>query len=474
MYFEQFYLACLSHASYMLGSEGVAVVIDPQRDVEIYLEAAAEQGLKIAHIFETHLHADFVSGHQELAERTGAKIYIGRAAGAEFPHVDVDDGFELQVGRIRLRVLGTPGHTPESLCVVATDPDREMPDRKPAGDAPWAVFTGDTLFIGDVGRPDLAPSHTPQQLAGMLYDSLHDKLLTLPDSVLVYPAHGAGSLCGRNMRADKFSTIGTERLTNAALQIKTRDEFVRMTTEHLPPRPAYFAKDAAINRAGAAALGELPPLEAIPAQRVTALEQEGAVVLDVRSAADFAAAHIPGSLNIGLSGQFASWAGTVLGIETRVVLVAADAERAAEARMRLSRVGIERVLGYVQDGVEGWRAAGLPVACVEQMTAAELNARLQRDRRLQVLDVRREIEWQAGHIAGAHWHALDAFPAGLPALDRHRPVAVHCKSGYRSIIAASLLERAGFERVINVSDGFDGWQKDSLPVNNGTAVLAGR
>src|SRR5581483_353851 len=341
MYFEQFYLACLSHASYMLGSDGVAVVIDPQRDVEIYLEAAAEHRLKIAHIFETHLHADFVSGHRELAERTGAKIYIGRAAGAEFPHVDVDDGFELRVGRLNLRALATPGHTPESLCLVATDPDRELPDGKPAGDAPWAVFTGDTLFIGDVGRPDLSPTHTPQQLAGMLYDSLHGKLLSLPDSTLVYPAHGAGSLCGRNMRADKFSTIGRERLTNAALQIKTRDEFVRLTTEQLPPRPAYFAKDAAINRAGAGALAELPPLEPVPAKRVTTLEQEGAVVLDVRPAEDFAAAHIPGSLNIGLSGQFASWAGTVLGIETRVVLVAADEARASEARMRLSRVGIE-------------------------------------------------------------------------------------------------------------------------------------
>src|SRR5438309_4567122 len=252
MYFEQFYLGCLAHASYMLGSEGEAAVVDPQRDVDIYLKAAGERGLKITHIFETHLHADFVSGHMELAGRTGAKIHIGAKAGAAFPHEALRDRTEIKVGKLRIAALETPGHTPEGVCLVITDQEKSS--------APWAVLTGDTLFIGDVGRPDLSKTHTPQQLAGMLYDSLHGKLLKLGDEVLVYPAHGAGSLCGRSMRAERSSTIGTERLTNYALQIKSRDEFIRQLTENLPARPEYFLQDAQINRAGAPALAELPAL----------------------------------------------------------------------------------------------------------------------------------------------------------------------------------------------------------------------
>src|SRR5690242_8532846 len=240
MFFEQFYLGCLAHASYMLGSEGEAAVVDPQRDVDIYLKAASERGLKIRHIFETHLHADFVSGHLELAQRTGATIHIGAKAGATFAHHALQDGSEVKLGNLRIRALETPGHTLEGICLVITDEEKSAD--------PWAVLTGDTLFIGDVGRPDLSKLHTPQQLAGLLYDSLHGKLLRLNDSVLVYPAHGAGSLCGRNMRAERSSTIGTERLTNYALQIKTRDEFVRQLTENLPARPEYFLQDAQINR----------------------------------------------------------------------------------------------------------------------------------------------------------------------------------------------------------------------------------
>ena len=265
MYFEQFYLGCLAHASYMLGSEGEAAVVDPQRDVEIYLKAADEQGLKIRHIFETHLHADFVSGHLELAERTGAKIYIGAEAGATFSHVAMRDGSEVRFGNLRITALETPGHTPEGICLVVTDEEKSS--------APWAVLTGDTLFIGDVGRPDLSKTHTPQQLAGSLYDNLHGKLMKLGDQVLVYPAHGAGSLCGRNMRAERSSTIGTERLTNYALQIKTREEFIRQLTDNLPSRPEYFLQDAQINRAGAPALTEmrdLPPIAAPATQRAAA------------------------------------------------------------------------------------------------------------------------------------------------------------------------------------------------------------
>src|SRR5580698_4688759 len=339
MFFEQFYLGCLAHASYMLASEGEAVVVDPQRDVDIYLKAAEEQQVKIRHIFETHLHADFVSGHKELAARTGATIYIGAHAGAVFPHVGVRDGFDLRVGKARISVSETPGHTVESICLVITDEEKSS--------RPWAVLTGDTLFLGDVGRPDLSKTHTPEQLAALLYDSLHNQLLNLSDEVLVYPAHGAGSLCGRNMRAERSSTVGTERLTNYALQIKSKEEFVRQLTENLPTRPEYFLQDAEINRTGAASLSELPALAPISASSLKALLDDGVIALDVRPGDQFAAAHVPGSVNIALSGQFASWAGTVLGLSARPVLIADSLEQLSEARLRLARVGIEDALGYL-------------------------------------------------------------------------------------------------------------------------------
>src|SRR5271166_687186 len=354
MYFEQFYLGCLAHASYMLASEGEAVVVDPQRDVELYLKAAAEHNVAIRHIFETHLHADFVSGHQELASRTGAQIYIGAQAGAKFPHVPVRDGFALNFGRASIRVLETPGHTPESICLVVTDKEKSP--------SPWAVLTGDTLFIGDVGRPDLSPSHTPKELAGMLYDSLHSKLMKLDDRVLVYPAHGAGSLCGKNMRAERSSMIGTERLTNYALQIKSREEFVTQLTSNLPVRPEYFLKDAEINRTGAAALADLPPLRAIAPAELNAMLSAGEIALDVRPGEEFAAGHVPGSVNIALSGQFASWAGTVLGLSAHPVLIAADDAQLEEARLRLARVGIEVLDGYLDGGVDAWKQSGFPTA----------------------------------------------------------------------------------------------------------------
>jgi len=454
MYFEQFYLGCLAHASYLFGSEGEAIVVDPQRDIDIYVQAALKQGLKIRHTFETHLHADFVSGHKELAARTGATIYIGRAAGATFPHIDVGDGFKLQVGKLRLNVLETPGHTPESCCLVITDEERP--------DSPWAVLTGDTLFIGDVGRPDLSKTHTPQQLAGLLYDSLHGKLMTLPDEVLVYPAHGAGSLCGRNMRAERSSTIGTERLTNYALQIRSREEFIRQMTSNLPARPEYFLEDAAINRAGATPLSELPPLKPISAAELKVMLQRGEFALDVRPTERFAAGHVPGSINIALSGQFASWAGAVLGLSSKPVLVSDTAEEISEARVRLARVGIEDLYGYLEGGVIGWQRAGFGLAELRQMTVQELGRRVD-DGDLQVLDVRRQAEWDAGHIPGADWYPLDRFRAALPPREKDGLIAVHCKSGYRSMIAASLLQRAGYH-VINVIGGFDAWEKAQLPV----------
>jgi hydroxyacylglutathione hydrolase len=452
MYFEQFYLGCLAHASYMIGSGGDAAVVDPQRDVEIYLKSAEENGLKIRHIFETHLHADFVSGHRELAVRTGAKIYIGEKAGATFPHVPVRDGSELVFGNCKISILETPGHTPESICLVVTDNDKRP--------APWAVLTGDTLFIGDVGRPDLSPAVTPQELAAMLYDSLHNKLMKLPDDVLVYPAHGAGSLCGRNMRADRSSTIGTERLTNYALQIRSREEFVRQLTTNLPSRPEYFAKDAEINRGGASALAELPELAAVPAVKVKSLIEEGIPALDIRSMEAFAAAHVPGSISIALSGQFASWAGSLLGLAARPVVIADNADQIGEARIRLARVGIEELSGYLQDGLEGWKQAGFPLASLPQISVHDLSARPD----LHVVDVRRDGEWQAGHLENAQLWPLDRLRDSLPPLDKNAAIAVHCKSGYRSTVACSLLQRAGYTNVVNVTGGFDAWQQEHLPV----------
>jgi glyoxylase-like metal-dependent hydrolase (beta-lactamase superfamily II)/rhodanese-related sulfurtransferase len=445
--FDQFYLTCLSHASYLIGSEGIAAVVDPQRDVEIYLSAAAERGLQIRHVIETHLHADFVSGHRELAERTGAKVYLGAQAGAKFDHIPVRDGDEVKFGNCVLRFIETPGHTLESICILVTDLDR-APD-------PFAVLTGDTLFIGDVGRPDLAADHTPQQLAALLYHSLHEKLLKLPDDVEVYPAHGAGSLCGRSMGAERKSTIGLQRAANYALRARSEDEFVRLVTADLPERPRYFSKDVELNRAGAPALGDLPPLPLIPAAAAFEQQKSGAIILDTRPAAEFAAGHAAGSIQIGLSGQFASWAGSVIGLDNDIILLAEDEQTASEARMRLARVGIERVIGAVAGGISGWVEANLPVATVALIGAEELRSG-QLDG-IQLLDVRRAPEWQAGHIPGAIHKPLDALSRSLNGLDRVRPAFVHCKSGYRSMIACSILQRAGFQAVYNVTGGYDAW-----------------
>jgi hydroxyacylglutathione hydrolase len=454
MYFEQFYLGCLAHASYLLASEGEAVVVDPQRDVDIYLKAAEQRGLRIHHIFETHLHADFVSGHQELAARTGAKIYIGPNGRATVPHAEVHEGFELRVGNMRIKVLETPGHTPESICLVVTDEEKSA--------SPWAVLTGDTLFLGDVGRPDLPRTHTPTVLAGMLYDSLHDKLLKLPDDVIVYPAHGAGSLCGRNMRAERFSTIGTERLTNYALQIESKEEFIRQLTTNLPPRPEYFPQDAQINRTGAPALSELPGLKAVSARELQLLLNEGVIALDVRSATEFASGHVPGSINIPLSGQFASWAGILLGLSSRPLLIATSPEELSEARTRLARVGIDDARGYLQNGIEGWVGAGLNLVELPQITVQQLNEHFGAGK-IQLLDVRRQPEWEAGHVEAAAWWPLEDFTTSLPQVDRNAPIAVHCKSGYRSTIACSWLRREGFRNVTNVIGGFDAWEEARLP-----------
>ena len=463
MTFEQFYLGCLAHASYLIGSEGVAAVVDPQRDVGIYLDAARQHGLRIAHIIETHLHADFVSGHQELAQKTGATIHLGEGSGATFAHRAVRDGDEIEFGKCRLGFAQTPGHTLESISVLVTDLEQ--------GASPIAVLTGDTLFIGDVGRPDLSDSHTPQELAGLLYDSLHRKLLPLPDEVRVYPAHGAGSMCGRNISADRNSTIGRERLSNYALQPMPRERFIELMTNDLPARPEYFQRDVDANRRGAAPLDALPPLRGLAPAEVLRLQKDGATVLDTRPATPFCSAHVPGSICIPLGGQFAAWAGAILGLDLDLILVAEDQKAAEEARVRLARVGIERVNGVLDQGLAGWATARLPLAHIDQVAVQDLHAEMADDPGLCVVDVRRRAEWDQGHIAGARFHPLDQLRGRLDGLDPQRLTAVHCKSGYRSTIACSLLEAHGFDRLMNVQGGFDAWTAAGLPSEQAKAAV---
>jgi glyoxylase-like metal-dependent hydrolase (beta-lactamase superfamily II)/rhodanese-related sulfurtransferase len=451
MYFKQFYLGCLAQASYLIGSEGEAVVVDPRRDVDDYLAEAGTQGLRIRYVVETHLHADFVSGHRELAERSGAEIVFGRRAGAALPHRTVADGDELRVGAVVLRFLETPGHTPESVSVLVID-TAASPD-------PKMVLTGDTLFIGDVGRPDLAAGRgeAPEAMAGMLYDSLHGKLLKLPDGVLVYPAHGAGSLCGRNISSDTWSTVGDQRRSNYALQPMTRDAFVKMMTADLPELPSYFARDVEINRGGAAPLAGHSAPAALSPEAVRAAAAEGATLLDVRDSAAFGAAHLPASIHIGLGGAFASWAGTLLPPDRPIVLIAEDEAGAEEAATRLARVGLETVPGHLAGGVAAWDRAGLPLLTRPQITVDELAARRGETPGLQVVDVRRKGEYAAGHVPGARHLPLDRLDREADRLDATRPTAVICAGGYRSSAATSLLERHGFADLVNVVGGTSAW-----------------
>src|SRR5262249_43718426 len=391
MYFKQFYLACLAHASYLIGSEGEAVVVDPQRDVDEYIKEAAANGLTIKYVIETHLHADFVSGHRELAARTGAQIIFGEKAGADLAHRAVRDGEEITIGKVVLHFLETPGPSPEGICILVTD--------GPEPRAPKKLLTGDTLFIGDVGRPDLAggQGYTPQMMAAMMYDSLHDKLLRLPDETEVYPAHGAGSMCGRHMSKETSSTIGEQRKFNYALKPMSKDEFVQMMTLDLPEAPAYFPEDAEINRSGARGLDELAPPTALSPQEIANLDPD-TVLLDVRSAADFGVGHLPGSINIGLGGRFAMWAGSLIPLSAVIVLVAKSEAQVKESIVRLARVGIENVKGYLDGGVEKWVNAGFSLATTDQVTVDQLRDLLEEEENLQVLDVRRPAEFASGHV----------------------------------------------------------------------------
>jgi len=440
----------------MVVSDGVAAVIDPQRDVDIYLQAAAASGAKIGHIIETHLHADFVSGHRELADRTGGRIYLGVGSGADFSHVAVQDGDEIQFGACSLRFLQTPGHTLESICIVMTD--------QCGPGQPMKVFTGDTLFVGDVGRPDLAPAHTPQELAAILYHSIHEKLMTLPDETEILPAHGAGSLCGRNMSSEKSSTIGKERRTNYAVLARSSDEFVHLLTDHLPARPEYFAREVDLNRHGAAPLSELPGPAALTAPEVLRLQKEGAVVVDTRPAMQFAVGHVPGSVHISLTGQYAPWAARILGLDTRLIIAGEDAEHVRESQLRLARVGVENIVGYLADGVTGWIRNGFDLDFIPQITVQEFVELCEQEPgRLAVLDVREPGEVSGGAIGNSASIPLGELKSRIGELDSEKPLLVYCRSGYRSSIATSLLRRAGFRNVANLIGGFDAWKAAGFP-----------
>jgi glyoxylase-like metal-dependent hydrolase (beta-lactamase superfamily II)/rhodanese-related sulfurtransferase len=441
MQFKQFYLGCLAHASYYIGSETEAAIIDPQRDVQQYLTEAAANGQKIKYVIETHSHADFVSGHIELARKTGAQIVYGHRAKTEFPTLKVKDGDALEIGKINLKFIETPGHTPEGITILAEDSENPS--------APPKMFTGDTLFVGDVGRPDLigSPGYTAEQMGAMLYDSLHEKILPLPDATEIYPAHGAGSLCGKSLSKETWSTLGQQRKTNYALQRMSKEEFIKLVAADQPEIPAYFPKSAAQNLKGSAALEDLPQ-----PQKTTSAEIENfdGVVLDVRSVADFGAGHVPKSINIGLGGQFASWAGTIISIGTPIAIVAETREQIDEAFMRLTRVGIETVKGYILIGdYKGKKTA------VEQIPVAKVKEKLSGD--IQFVDVRRVAEHAVGHAPHTINYPLDVLPKKIERLNPDKPTYVICQSGYRSSLGASILENAGFKKIYNVTGGTKAW-----------------
>jgi glyoxylase-like metal-dependent hydrolase (beta-lactamase superfamily II)/rhodanese-related sulfurtransferase len=464
MILKQFYLNCLAHASYLVGDElsRRAAVVDPQRDIDQYLAFAEEHGLRIAHVFLTHLHADFVAGHIELRDRVGATIYLGAVARAEYRFTPLHDGDIVDLGRVRLQALETPGHTAESISLAVYDLDRSVTE-------PQAVLTGDTLFVGDVGRPDLrvALGWSANDLAGLLYDSLRNKLLALPDQSVIYPAHGAGSLCGKALGRETFSTIGEQRRSNYALQPMTRDAFVGLVTADQPDAPAYFTYDAVLNSKERPTLDEtLERVNALTLDHVLALQAVGAQVLDTRDPAVFAAAHLTGSINIGLGGQYATWAGTVLSREKPIVIIA-DPGREHEAAMRLGRIGFDQVVGYLKDGLCRIESRPGLMMSTERLSAQVAVERMAASAGAQaplMVDVRGSGERQQKRIAGSVGIPLTHLGDRLSELPADRPLLVHCAGGYRSSIAASLLQCHGFTQVSEIEGGIAAWDAGKLPL----------
>jgi hydroxyacylglutathione hydrolase len=458
---EQYYLGCLAHASYLVADEQshVAAVVDPQRDVEQYLDDARRLGVSIEHVFLTHFHADFVAGHLELRDRTGATIHLGARASAEYQFVPAGDGETVELGpEVRLEVLETPGHSPESISILVYDLGA-------SAETPHAVLTGDTLFIGDVGRPDLRASlgWSAEELGGLLYDSLRDKLLALPDATLVYPTHGAGSLCGRNLSTETVSTIGTQRLYNYALQPMGKAEFVRIVTADQPDTPPYFSYDAVLNARERPTLEDALARELRPVSLEETLElrRAGVQLLDTREPAAFEGAHLVGSVNIGLGGSYATWCGTVLDGERPVVIVA-EPGREQESAVRLGRIGFDIVAGYLDGGMQALAARPELVGRVERVTAATLAEQLESPEPPAVVDVRTVREWDERRIEGSVNVPLARLAERIEELPRDRPLVVHCATGYRSAIAVSLLLRDGFTAVSDLVGGIAAWESSRL------------
>jgi len=464
--FKQYYLGCLAHASYLIADSGsrVAAVVDPQRDVDQYLDDAREQGLEIRHVFLTHQHADFIAGHLELRDRVGALIHLGARAKAEYGFAAMKDGESLRLGdEVTLKVLETPGHTAESISIVIVNAKAGEVTGGQENE-PWAVLTGDTLFVGDVGRPDLRASlgWAADDLAGMLYDSLHGKLLALPDATLVYPAHGAGSLCGKSLGSENFSTIGVQRRLNYALQPMSKQQFVSLVCADQPDAPPYFSYDAVLNTKERVTLEKAleQSLKPLTLERLLQLKSEGAQLLDVRDAPYFEAGHLKDSLNIGLGGQYATWAGTLLDRE-RPIVVIAEPGREYEAQVRLGRIGFDRVAGYLEGGMQALASRPDLVARTERVSPEELAEELDdpssASAPLFIIDVRTPREWNQSRIEGSVNIPLNHLRARMAEVPRGRRVIVHCASGYRSATAASLLGQHGFEDLGDLAGGINAW-----------------
>ena len=465
MIFKQFYLNCLAHASYLVGDEDTrtAAVVDPQRDIDGYLAFAGQHGLTIAHVFLTHFHADFLAGHLELRDRTGATIYLGAAAKAEYDFQPLRDGDSVQFGKIRLEALETPGHTPESMCILVYDLTE-------SASRPHAVLTGDTLFVGDVGRPDLRASlgWSATDLGGLLYASLRDKLLRLPDSSLVYPAHGAGSLCGKAISKETVSTIGEQRKSNYALQPMTKDAFLELVTADQPDAPAYFTYDAVLNSRERPTLDQAlaRELQPLTIDELLAEQKKGVQVLDTRDPAEFAAAHLDGSINVGLIGQYATWAGTVLTRDQPIAIVA-DPDAEAESALRLGRIGFDHVIGYLNGGLRSADGSAARIVTTERIAADIAARRLASQAPPVAVDVRAASERAQKRIEGSVHIPLARLVERMSDIPADRPVLVFCAGGYRSSIAASLLQRDGRTNVSELAGGITAWEAAGLPLQSG-------
>lgn len=451
MYIEQLYTNCLAEAAYYIESEGEAAIIDPLRETDPYINLANARKAKIKYVFETHFHADFVSGHIDLARKVNAPIIYGPHAETKYQVINAKDGQLFSLGKLKIKVLHTPGHTPESSCYLLFDEQG----------LEHAVFTGDTLFVGDVGRPDLLDGvMSREELAGMLYDSLNQKIKTLPDHVIVYPAHGPGSACGKNIGKETFSTIGEQKKLNYALKDQSKDEFIRQVTDGILPPPQYFYEDARINKEGYEALEQVIHKNTLPLSLAQFEEavKKGAIILDTRKADDFEKGFVPGSINIGLNGQFAVWVGTLIDIEKPLVLVTEEGKE-QESVLRLARVGYENVLGYLQGGVNAYT---MPLSTVTSYTAEQMKSSLTND--VQVLDVRKPGEWNVSHLRQAQFVPLADMPSNLQTLDKTKTYIVHCGGGYRSMTAISIMKNEGFQNLINVYGGFGAMQNAGLSI----------